>query len=772
MIVMGRSSLSKRLCLIILALLFVVNASLSGQKVTLVLSGGGSWGAGHIGVLKALEENGIPIDCIVGTSAGAVVGGLYSIGYTPDEIEQLMSSAKFQNWAQGMIDDENIFYFQNDNINASLINLNVDPGKKISSIVPTHVYSSDQIDFEVMAMLSPANAVARENFDSLLVPFRCVVSDISHTKAVVLRKGDLGRAVRGSMAIPFVYPPIVIDSTLLYDGGIFENFPFQTAISEFHPDVIIGSKVTKRTPDASLDDPLLQVIHLIQAEQPDTITFSPSIVIHPNRPPKIGMLNFSESKRLADSGYVATIRKMPEIKKCISRTVDIKEFERRRANFKARFPELIFDSVRVTGPRKVEAINIGQVLIAPGERININKLEPEYFKLYGNGNITSMSPRAIYDTLRNAFRLDIDVHKAPPLNFRVGGNISLSSFNEGFAELKYNPLWKRPMYLLVNGYFGMPYASGMVAGRIYFNHPHTWFIGGSLVYNRFSYFSSTAYFFDVQPRSTITEKMLSTNIHVGIPVGNKAIFKFGSNFSTAYGLYYLSKELTAIDTLTKTKFRYSNPTISYDYYTLNRKQYANAGLNMHFSVSLISGVETNIKGNFSALAQGESASRTWIKAEALYEKYFHISKYLTGGAQLEMSVSSQPMFSSYMQALTYCQPFQPLPESKTLFLPGYRAPSWGAAGIKAIVKIVRDVELRNEVYYYQPYQSIEYNNTTHLAEYKRPFEGHSYISSAKLVWNAFLGPISIGLDYYSNSTDKLMFTVNLGYIFFNPGRPE
>jgi NTE family protein len=769
---MDRSSQWKLLTLLFLTLLLSVNVSMYGQKVTLVLSGGGSWGAGHIGVLKALEENGIPVDCIVGTSAGAIVGGLYSIGYTPDEIEKLMSSEMFQNWAQGMIDKENIFYFQNDNINASLINLNLEPGKKIASIVPTHVFSSDQIDFEVMVLFSQANAVARENFDSLLIPFRCVVSDISHTKAVVLKSGNLGRAVRGSMSIPFVYPPVVIDSTLLYDGGIFENFPYETAIAEFHPDVIIGSKVTKRTPDASLDDPLLQVIHLIQAEQTDTMTFSPSIMIRPNRPPKVGMLDFAESKRLADSGYVATIRKMPEIKKYISRRIDTSEIQKRRAEFKSKFPELVFDSVRVTGPRKVEAVNIGQTLLTHGEKMSVKELEPEYFKLYGNSNITSMFPLASYDSTRKAFRLGIEVHKAPPLTFRVGGNISLSSFNEGFAELKYNPVWKRPLYVLVNGYFGLPYASGMAAGRLYFNHPHTWFLGGYVVYNRFSYFSSTAYFFDVQPRSSITEKMLTSNIHVGIPIGNNSILKIGSGFSTAYGLYYLSKELTVIDTLTKIKFRYSNPSVSYDYYTLNRKQYADEGLNMHFSMSLISGEETNIRGKYSELLQGESAKHVWFKADALYENYFRINKYLTGGTYLETSISGQPMFSSYMQALTYCQAFQPLPESKTLFLPGYRAPSWAAVGVKAIVKIVKDIEFRNEVYYYQPYQSIEYDNTTHLAEYRDPFEDHSFIASTKLVWNAFLGPISIGMDYYSNSSDKLMFTVNLGYIFFNPGRPE
>lgn len=769
---MGFRNVSVQIRSLGLMLMLILGQQVSAQKVTVVLSGGGSFGAGHIGVLRALEENGVPIDCIVGTSAGAVVGGLYSIGYTPDEIEKLMSSPQFQRWASGMIDKENIFYFQNDNINSSLINLNVDPGKKIASILPTHVYSSDQIDFEVMGLFSQANAVARENFDSLLVPFRCVVSDISHSRPVVLRSGNLGRAVRGSMAIPFVYSPVVIDSTLLYDGGIFENFPNETAIAEFHPDVIIGSKVTKRSPDASLDDPLLQVLHLIQAEQPDTIPFSPSVIIRPKIPPKVGMLNFEESKRLADSGYVATMREMEAIKKIVPRVVDRSEIERKREQFKARFPDLVFDSVRITGPRKVEASNLGNTLLATGEKLTIDELEPEYFKLFGNGNIVSMFPMATYDTLRKAYTLDIEVHKARPFVFRVGGNISLSSFNEGFAEIRYNPVWVRPVYVLANGYFGQPYASGMIAGRVYFNHPHTWFLSAYLSYNRYSYFSNTSYFFDVQQTSSITEKMVTFTPYLGIPVKNNALIKLGSEFATAYGLYYLTENLTSSDTLTKVKFRYNNPFVSFDYYTLNKKQYPNSGLSFHSSLSYISGTEFNLKGNSDEFLPGISTDRYWFRLDASYEKYFRIARRITGGTYFAVNVSGQPMFNSYIRALTYSQPFQPLPESRTLFLPGYRAPDWGATGVKAIIKIFKEVELRNEFYMYQPYRSIDYNPDTHLAVYNKPFTDRSYIASMTVVWNAFLGPISVGMDYYSNSADKMLFSVNLGYIFFNPGRPE
>ena len=330
--------------------------------MTLVLSGGGSWGAGHIGVIRALEENGIPIDCIVGTSAGAIVGGFYSIGFSPDEIEAIMSSPVFQSWAEGKIDPDNIFYFQNDEINSSWINLNLDPRKKITSSLPTNIYSTDQMDYEIMKLCSQANAVAGENFDSLFIPFRCVVSDVSHSKPVILRSGNLGRAIRGSMSIPFVYQPIVIDSALYYDGGIFENFPNETAIKEFNPDIIIGSKVTHSSRDASLDEPILQMQYLIQTQQTDTIPFYPSVLIRPDIPRKLGMLDFTQTKRLADSGYIATLRKIPEIRALIKRVADKAVIDKARAEFKSRQPEFIIDSISITGPKELQSHNLVGVL--------------------------------------------------------------------------------------------------------------------------------------------------------------------------------------------------------------------------------------------------------------------------------------------------------------------------------------------------------------------------------------------------------------------------
>ena len=102
----------KRLIALYFILLLCFIPSVSAQKVGLVLSGGGAKGAAHIGVIKALEENGIPVDYITGTSIGAIIGGLYAVGYSPDEMLDLMLSDEFKYWQSGTVEDEYIYYFK------------------------------------------------------------------------------------------------------------------------------------------------------------------------------------------------------------------------------------------------------------------------------------------------------------------------------------------------------------------------------------------------------------------------------------------------------------------------------------------------------------------------------------------------------------------------------------------------------------------------------------------------------------------------------------
>ena len=126
------------------------------EKVGLVLSGGGATGLAHIGVLKALEEHGIPVDYITGTSAGALIGALYAAGYSPEEIELLASSESFQKMSTGQIEAHQRFSYRESDENASMFKFGIGIDSSILNSIPTHYRSSAYVDYVLMELLAPA----------------------------------------------------------------------------------------------------------------------------------------------------------------------------------------------------------------------------------------------------------------------------------------------------------------------------------------------------------------------------------------------------------------------------------------------------------------------------------------------------------------------------------------------------------------------------------------------------------------------------------------
>ncbi len=206
-------------------------------KIGLALSGGGAKGLAHIGVLKVLEEAGIEVDYIYGTSMGSIVGALYSIGYTPDTLEQIVVA---EDW-QAVLSDE---------INRRHLSLEEKPedsrymfsfpirGRNIG--LPTGLVSGQNVALMLTRLCLPVHHV--ERFDVLPIPFRCVATDLETGEAVVLDHGFLPDALRASMSIPSVFSPVEIDGRLLVDGYLVRNLPVSD-VREMGADFVIGVDV-------------------------------------------------------------------------------------------------------------------------------------------------------------------------------------------------------------------------------------------------------------------------------------------------------------------------------------------------------------------------------------------------------------------------------------------------------------------------------------------------------------------------------------------------
>ena len=200
-------------------------------KVGVVLSGGGAKGAAHIGALKYIEEAGIPIDYIAGTSMGAIVGGLYAIGYSPDEMLDIISGVDWNRLISNQVDRKQISYERKSESRCQSLTIPFAIGtekeqlqsRSFKNSLPTGIVSGDNL-VNLFNSLSVGYSDSVD-FKDFPVPFLCVATNVMSGKADILDKGEFSKSIRASMAIPIVFDPVTIDNTLYTDGGLINNFP-------------------------------------------------------------------------------------------------------------------------------------------------------------------------------------------------------------------------------------------------------------------------------------------------------------------------------------------------------------------------------------------------------------------------------------------------------------------------------------------------------------------------------------------------------------------
>jgi NTE family protein len=217
-------------------------------KVGLVLSGGGARGAAHIGALKVLEKAQIPIDCIIGTSFGALVGGLYSLGYSPDEIERLLSR---QDWNLIFSDAPQrrltpLIERKNSRYQAQIAFRGWTPE------LPTGLSGGQRLTESLDLLTTRRMLSAGFDFDKLHIPFRAIATDLVNGQAYIFKRGSMTEALRASMGIPLLFSPLEKDGMLLVDGGLVDNLPTDIARNSLGADIVIAVDTTSplRTKDA------------------------------------------------------------------------------------------------------------------------------------------------------------------------------------------------------------------------------------------------------------------------------------------------------------------------------------------------------------------------------------------------------------------------------------------------------------------------------------------------------------------------------------------
>ena len=207
-------------------------------KIGLVLSGGGAKGFAYIGVLKAMEEAGIRPDYITGTSIGSIIGGLYAIGYTPDQLDTLIRAVDWNVVLSNNVPLPYISFEEKEYYNRYLITLPfVD--KKLT--LPSGIIEGQMLSDLLNLVTWPA--MKYDSFDEFPIPFRCIATDVSTGKTIVFKSGSLANALRASMSIPSAFTAVDLDTTLVVDGGILDNFPVRE-VRKMGADFVIGFNVS------------------------------------------------------------------------------------------------------------------------------------------------------------------------------------------------------------------------------------------------------------------------------------------------------------------------------------------------------------------------------------------------------------------------------------------------------------------------------------------------------------------------------------------------
>ncbi|MDR2038293.1 MAG: patatin-like phospholipase family protein [Bacteroidales bacterium] len=217
-------------------------------RVGLILSGGGAKGIAHVGVLKVIEETGLPIDYIGGTSMGSIVGGLYSIGYSANQLEKYILEKDWNALLTDKIPRRNVVIYEKGERKRYWLHFPI-TGRKIN--LPMGILSGQNVSNLFTELASPA--YDQFDFSKFPIPFLCIATDIGTGEEVVLEHGQLSKAMRASMAIPSVFTPEPLDGKMLFDGGLVNNFPADK-IKEKGIDILIGIDVTTQVQGDELNN--------------------------------------------------------------------------------------------------------------------------------------------------------------------------------------------------------------------------------------------------------------------------------------------------------------------------------------------------------------------------------------------------------------------------------------------------------------------------------------------------------------------------------------
>ena len=435
-------------------------------KIGLVLSGGGAKGFAHVGVLKVIEESGIPVDYITGTSIGSIVGGLYAIGYNAASLEKIIGTQNWQELLSNSFKRDYVPAVTKEEQSRYLISLPVE-SNKIS--IPVGLLNGQNV-MELFTYLTYGYHGVTD-FSKFPIPFKCIAADIATGEEVVLDKGFLPKAMRASMAVPAVIASCEIDGRMLVDGGIVNNFPVDRC-REMGADIIIGVDIQddllSKEKIQSFPDVISQLTSLMSIERSEKNRKNVDVLIKPD------ITGFSAASFDTESAVVLMKRGEEAARRMLPRLIRIRDslgltpVSRKARELPDENTPFLVNRIEVKGTEQSKmSIFLEKMEIVKNKKVTLQRIRQSISRIYANGNyemvdykitgeenktVTIMVKESSTNRLNVGLHFDSDLKAAALINTTIyndrisGSNLSidakLSTFPMFSARYSLDRGWK------------------------------------------------------------------------------------------------------------------------------------------------------------------------------------------------------------------------------------------------------------------------------------------------------------------------------------------
>ena len=756
---------------VLVCLFVLLTLPLYSQKVALVLSGGAAKGLAHVGVIKALEENDIPIDYIVGTSMGGIIGGSYAAGMSPYQIENIVTSQSFLRLIRGLPREGYNYFYHRDAENPGFLKLDMSLDSTLNVQFNSSIASDVSLNFALTETLAQASAIARNNFDSLFVPLRVVTADIFTQTEVILKHGLLSNALRATQTVPFFYNPIRVDGRYLFDGGVYNNFPVDVATEEFNPDVIIGVNVSTKVFNEypyDNDDRLISnslIYMLLDKSDPTTIN-DLGIYIQPNLK-GYSSFDFQDAKSLIDSGYAQTMRMMHEIKEKIARRTTCDELTARRNSFNDQSIPFIVDRLGFVGFNGKQSRYINRIFgVRPDKPHPLyhNDILSGYYELVSEDYFHNVFPNIVLDTTMNRFVLQLA--KRPQRNFQVdfGGVIATRNISNIFLGLNYYRFNKSLIHTFLGFQTGSFYKSAVARARIDNPFVTKFYVEPSITFNSWDYLESEDLLQDVS--TTVLRRVnRKASVNFGWPVGRYFKAAVGIEGISNLDRYSNDSVFSSNVTLDELKVKGIRTGVSFSASSLDRKQYASHGKAMTLSADYFTVTEDYAPGNTSVDETPFKGDHQWFRLRFSAEQYFNGGFYHPGYL-IEGVFSNQPAFQNYYGTIINTSAFLPLQDSRTLLLENFRSFNYLAGGLRNVFVLRNKLDFRLDAYIFKPLDYLVQSASQDVVTDSDLAKAY-LAATAALVHHSPIGPVSLGLNYYDDNQNQFGVLLHVGFLLFD-----